>query len=51
VLEKLGYKIGLDVVTKDSVVGRIIKGKKGELRIQITPAIKSFPLIKSVILE
>ena len=51
VLEKLGYKIGLVVVTKDSVVGRIIKGKKGELRIQITPAIKSFPLVKSVILE
>jgi hypothetical protein len=47
----IDHVYNLDVVTKDSVVGRVIKGKKGELRIQVTPAIKSFPLVKSVILE
>ena len=51
VIEKLGYKIGLDVVTKESIVGRITKGKKGEFRVQITPAKESFPLVKSAIVE
>jgi hypothetical protein len=52
VLEKLGYKIGVDVVSKDSdKVKKVIVGKRGELRIQIAPAPKGLPLAKCVILD
>jgi len=52
VLQKLGYKIGVDIVTKETnVVKRVIKGKRGELRVQIAPAPKGLPLAKCVILE
>jgi hypothetical protein len=52
VLEKMGYKIGVDVVNKETdKVGKAIVGKKGELRVQITPAQKGLPLAKCVILE
>ena len=51
VIKKLGYKVGYDIANEDSTVGNIIKGKKGELRLQITPVIKSFPLVNCVILE
>lgn len=52
VLQKLGYKIGVDIVTKETnLVKRVIKGKRGELRVQIAPAPKGLPLAKCVILE
>ncbi len=52
VLQKLGYKIGVDVVTKETdMVKKVIVGKRGELRIQIAPAEKGLPLAKCVILE
>ena len=52
VLEKMGYKIGVDVVNKETdKVGKVIVGKKGELRVQIAPAQKGLPLAKCVILE
>jgi hypothetical protein len=52
VLQKLGYKIGVDVVTKETdIVKKVIVGKRGELRIQIAPAEKGLPLAKCVILE
>lgn len=52
VLEKMGYEIGVDVVTKDTdKLGKVIIGKKGELRIQITNAVKGLPIVKSVILK
>ena len=52
VLEKMGYKIGVDVVTNETdKVGKVIVGKKGELRVQITPSKKGFPLVKCIILE
>lgn len=52
VIQKLGYKIGVDVVTKETdVVKKVIVGKRGELRIQIAPAQKGLPLAKCVILE
>ena len=52
VLEKMGYKIGVDIVTKETdKVGKVIVGKKNELRVQITPAQKGLPLAKCVILE
>jgi hypothetical protein len=51
VLEKMGYKIGVDVVNKETdKVGKVIVGKKGELRVQIAPAQKGLPLAKCVIL-
>ena len=52
VLQKLGYKIGVDIITKETnIVKKVIVGKRGELRIQIAPAPKGFPLAKCVILE
>ena len=52
VIKKLGYKIGVDVVTKETdKVKKVIVGKRGEMRIQITPAQKGLPLAKCVILE
>lgn len=53
VLQKMGYKIGVDVVKDKTtdVVKKVIVGKKGELRIQITPQLKGVPLAKCVILE
>ena len=52
VIQKLGYKIGVDVVTKETdIVKKVIVGKRGELRIQIDPAEKGLPLAKCVILE
>ena len=52
VIKKLGYKIGVDVVTKETdIVKKVIVGKRGELRIQIAPAEKGLPLAKCVILE
>jgi len=52
VLKKLGYKIGVDVVTKETdKVKKVIIGKRGELRIQITPAEKGLPIAKCIILE
>lgn len=52
VLEKMGYKIGFDVVNKDTDrVKKVIVGKRGELRVQITPALRGMPLAKCVILN
>lgn len=52
VLKKLGYKIGVDVVTKETDrVKKVIVGKRGELRIQIAPAEKGLPIAKCIILE
>lgn len=52
VIQKLGYKIGVDIVTKETdKVKKVIVGKRGELRIQIAPAPKGLPLAKCVILE
>ena len=52
VIQKLGYKIGVDIVTKETdIVKKVIVGKRGELRIQIAPAEKGLPLAKCVILE
>lgn len=52
VLQKMGYRIGVDVVTdKTDKVKKIIVGKQGELRVQITPRYKGLPLAKCVILD
>lgn len=52
VLQKLGYKIGVDIVTKETdKVKKVIIGKKGEIRIQVAHAPKGLPLAKCVILE
>jgi hypothetical protein len=48
----MGYRVGVDVVNKETdKVGKVIVGKKGELRVQIAPAQKGLPLAKCVILE
>ena len=52
VLQKLGYKIGVDIVTKETdKVKKVIVGKRGELRIQVAPAPKGLPIAKCVILK
>jgi hypothetical protein len=51
VIQKLGYKIGVDVVTKETdKVKKVIIGKRGEMRIQIAPSPVGIPLAKCVIL-
>ena len=48
----MGYRIGVNVVNeKTDIVKRITIGKKGDIRIQIAPALKGIPLAKCVILE
>lgn len=53
VLKKLGYKIGYEVYINEekSFIKSIKKGKKNDLRIQISNKIKNYPLIPCVILE
>lgn len=52
VIHQLGYEIGVNVVTKETdKVKSVIKGKRGELRIQIAPAQKGLPLAKCAIIK
>lgn len=52
VLEKMGYRIGVNVVTKETdKVKRVVVGKRGELRVQVVPSQIGVPLAKCVILE
>lgn len=53
VLKKLGYKIGYDIYINEekSFIKSIKKGKKNDLRIQISNKIKNYPLIPCVILK
>ncbi len=50
-LKSLGYRIGLNVVTKSSKVMDVTIGKRKETRIQITPQLGRTPVAKCVILE
>lgn len=51
VIEKLGYKIGVNVITKSSVKKNITIGKRQELRIQLTDTHPTFPLVACAIIE
>ena len=50
-LRELGYRIGLNVVTKDSKEMDVTIGKRKETRIQITKQLGVTPVAKCVILE
>jgi len=51
ILEQLGYKIGVNIVNKDSAEKKITIGKRKEKRIQISPNIPKSPLVPCVVLE
>lgn len=50
-IKELGYKIGINVATKDCCEKQIIIGKKKEIRIQIEPYTKKIPIVKCAIIE
>ena len=50
-LKELGYRIGINVVTKDNKEMDVTIGKRKETRIQITPQLGETPVAKCVILE
>ena len=50
-LQELGYRIGLNVVTKDSKEMDVTIGKRKEIRIQVTPQLGKTPVAKCVILS
>ena len=51
VLETLGYKIGVDIIKNDDKIGKIIIGKRKELRMQVTQKQKGLNFAKCVIIE
>lgn len=50
-ISELGYKIGVNVATKDCKEKDITIGKRNELRIQIAPMTHKSPLVKCAIVE
>lgn len=50
-LKELGYRIGINVVTKNNKEMDVTIGKRKETRIQITPQLGETPVAKCVILE
>lgn len=50
-IKELGYKIGVNVITKETHEKSLIIGKKNEIRIQIAPKDKYLPLAKCAIIE
>lgn len=50
-IKQLGYAIGLDCVGSQSAEKNIIKGKKGELRMQIEPTPKNYALVRCAIIN
>ena len=50
-IKELGYKIGVNVATKDCCEKDIIIGKRKETRIQIAPKDKHLPLATCAIIE
>lgn len=52
IIEQLGYKIGVNVVTQITHMKKdIIIGKRQELRIQLTDVQNNFPLVCCAIIE
>lgn len=49
-IRQLGYDIGVDIATESCKEKNIIKGKKGELRLQIEPKLKNSLLVKCAII-
>ena len=50
-IKSLGYKIGVNIVNKDSIEKAVTIGKRKEYRIQIAPALKRSPLVQCAIVE
>jgi hypothetical protein len=50
-IQQLGYSIGFDIASKDCAEKKIIKGKKGELRMQIEPKKDRFSLVHCAIIQ
>lgn len=50
-IKQLGYKIGVNVVTKGCQEKDITIGKRKEIRIQIEPSKSLSPLVKCAIIE
>ena len=50
-IESLGYKIGVNVVTNHSHEKEVTIGKRKEVRVQITPQVGKSPLVKCAIIE
>jgi hypothetical protein len=50
-LKQLGYKVGVNVVTKDCQEKDITIGKRKEIRIQIAPKTSTSPLVQCAIIE
>ena len=51
ILKQLGYRIGVNIATKDSAEKKVTIGKRKEKRIQIGSNISKLPLVPCVILE
>ena len=51
IIKKLGYKIGVNVITDNCREKDITIGKRKEIRIQIAPKVASSPLVKCAIIE
>ena len=47
----LGYTIGYNVVNRDSPIKSVIKGKRGEYRVQLENQINGYPLVKCAIIK
>ena len=50
-IKQLGYKIGVNVITKSCQEKDITIGKRKEIRIQIEPSKSLSPLVKCAIIE
>lgn len=51
IIEELGYKIGVNIRTDNCKKKDISIGKRQELRVQLSDASPSFPLVNCAIIE
>lgn len=51
IIKNLGYKIGVNVATKDCKEKDITRGKRNEIRVQIAPRDKKSPLVLCAVIE
>ena len=50
-IESLGYRIGVNVVTKCNYEMEVTIGKRKEIRVQITPQLGKTPIAKCAIID
>lgn len=50
-IQQLGYSIGFNVASKYCTEKQIIKGKKGELRMQVEPKKDKYALVRCAIIQ